>query len=102
MKNGASTSAGRPCSPLASGTRVTVVAKQGEGISLYLDGKLATEKKETGARAPNDEPLYIGREAWGADPANSENPGFFIGSLDDLKIWTRALTANEVSGSPAH
>jgi parallel beta-helix repeat protein len=78
-------------------TRVTVVAKQGEGVKLYLDGKLVVEKKDPDLRAQNDAPLIIGREAWGGDPANSGTPGFFSGEIDEVRIWARALSADEVA-----
>ena len=83
-------------------TRVTVVAKQGEGVKLYLDGKLATEKKDPDLRAQNDQPLIIGREAWGGGPPSTDTPGFFTGDIDDVTIWTRALSADEVAKTDAH
>jgi hypothetical protein len=82
-------------------TRVTVVAKQGEGVKLYLDDKLAASKPDTEVRAPNNQPLIIGRDSWGGDPPATSTPGFFVGSIDDVKIWTRALTAGEVAGNDA-
>ena len=82
-------------------TRVTVVAKQGEGVKLYLDGRLAVNKQDADARAQNDQPLIIGREAWGGDPPASDTPGFFVGDIDDLRIWTRALSAEEIAKAGA-
>jgi hypothetical protein len=82
-------------------TRVTVVAKQGEGVKLYLDGKLAVEKKDPDLRAQNAQPLIIGREAWGGDPVDSSKPGFFMGDIDEVRIWTRALSAEEVAKAEA-
>ncbi len=78
-------------------TRVTVAAKQGAGIQLYLDGKLAVDKKDADVRIQNEEPLIIGREAWGGDPPATSTPGFFVGDVDEVKIWTRALTADEIA-----
>lgn len=32
----------------------------------------------------------------GGDPATTQTPGFFAGDLDDVKVWTRALTSDEI------
>ena len=39
----------------------------------------------------------LGREAWGGDPPKGETPGFFQGLLDEVKIWTRPLTADQIA-----
>lgn len=77
-------------------THVAVVVKQGEGVVLYADGREVARKTHAGARFANDEPLVIGREAWGGDPPSTRQPGLFSGLIDDLKIWTRALRPAEV------
>jgi len=77
-------------------THVAAVIKQGEGVALFVNGKLVAEKRNPSPRAPNDQPLIIGREAWGGDPPAGDTPGFYIGILDELKIWTRALSADEI------
>ncbi|OGV66554.1 MAG: hypothetical protein A3K19_23865 [Lentisphaerae bacterium RIFOXYB12_FULL_65_16] len=77
-------------------THVVAVARQGEGIRLYADGRKVGEKQNPAPRAANSEPLVIGREAWGGEPANSKTPGFFVGWLDEVKIWSCALSDDEV------
>ena len=77
-------------------TRVVAVAKRGKGIALYADGKQVAEKANPAERISNDEPLIIGREQWGGDPATTKTPGFFVGELDEINVWTRALTPEEI------
>lgn len=77
-------------------THVTAVAQRGVGITLYADGKAVAEKKNPADRIANDEPLILGREQWGGDPASTKTPGFFIGQVDEVKVWTRALTPEEI------
>lgn len=82
-------------------THVAAVARRGEGVALYADGKRVAEKKNAADRIANDEPLIVGREQWGGDPATTKTAGFFAGDLDDVKVWTRALTADEIQAEAA-
>ncbi len=75
---------------------VTAVAAQGQGVVLYVNGQEVARKENKAVRATNYEPLILGREAWGGDPPDAKTPGFFVGLMDEVKIWTRALTAEEV------
>lgn len=82
-------------------THVAVAVKGSEGVIIYADGKPVAEKKNAADRAVNAEPLILGREAWGGDPPKGDTPGFFIGLLDEVRIWTRALTREEVQAECA-
>ncbi len=77
-------------------THVAAVAQRGKGVTLYADGKAVAEKKNAADRVTNYEPLIIGREQWGGDPASGKTPGFFVGQMDEVKIWTRALQPDEI------
>ena len=77
-------------------THVAAVAQQGQGVILYADGREVARKAHTGIRAGNSEPLVIGREAWGGDPASTKQVGLLSGLIDELKIWTRALGPEEI------
>jgi concanavalin A-like lectin/glucanase superfamily protein/Big-like domain-containing protein len=61
--------------------------------SIYIDGAL---NNTTGNIDPNNasitSPLYIGRD----NPANPDDGYFFHGSMDELRIYNRALSAAEV------
>jgi len=63
---------------------------------LYVDGKIAAVKENPARRATNLEPLILGREAWGGDPPQGATPGFYAGLIDEVKVWTRALSTDEV------
>jgi len=76
-------------------TYVMVVMQRGK-VAIYANGKLATSLEKDLARVPNGEPLIIGREAWGGDPAKGDAPALFLGSLDEIKIWTRAMSEREI------
>jgi hypothetical protein len=77
-------------------THVAAVVKQGVGVTLYVDGQPAAEIQNAKPRATNMEPLILGREAWGGDPPKGDTPGFYVGLMDEVKIWTRALSPAEV------
>ena len=77
-------------------THVAAVAQRGAGIAIYADGKRVAEKKNAADRIGNDEPLILGREQWGGDPSTTRTPGFFVGQMDEVKVWTRALTPEEI------
>ncbi len=78
-------------------THVVAVIKEGAGVTLYVNGQRVAGIANKAQRVHNDQPLIIGREAWGGAPPSTKQPGFFIGSIDDVKIWTRALSPQEVA-----
>ena len=82
-------------------THATVVMKGGQGVRLFADGKLVGEKQNPLARMENMDPLILGREQWGGDPPTTSGPGLLIGTLDQVRIWTRALTDAEVAAEQA-
>jgi hypothetical protein len=77
-------------------THVCVVVRSDSGITIYADGRKIADKAAAMPRSHNDEPLILGREAWGGDPPKGETPGFFVGLMDDVRIWGRALSEAEV------
>ena len=61
----------------------------GSRICLYVDGKLDISSEATGSVNVNDHNVLIG--------ANAEKPGRnFKGSIDDVRIYSYALSAEEV------
>lgn len=77
---------------------VAAVVEEGRRVSLYLDGKEYAAREVPGAKlATNDHPLRIGWEAWGGDPPKGETPGPFRGLIDEVKIWARLLSAEEIA-----
>lgn len=85
-----------PAVPAGRWSHVAVTLEAGRAITLYLGGKAVATKAITGAPAPNGEPLVIGREAWGGEEGH-EQPAYFRGLLDEVKVWKRALSPEEVA-----
>jgi hypothetical protein len=74
--------------------------RSGTTAQLYLDGNLIASAVNTPAYAPaQSSPLYIGSN--GLDPATSDPTAtpwdFFTGSIDDVRLYNRALSSSEVS-----
>lgn len=66
-----------------------VMVHDGEFDKIYIDGELANEKEVIGALNATNYPLGIG-----FDPIDDIN--YFIGALDDIQLYNRALSAEEV------
>jgi len=62
----------------------------GTGCSLYLDGALVGSKSATLAAYGNPFNTFVGNNA------NNMSQGPFKGLIDDIAIWNRALSADEV------
>jgi hypothetical protein len=77
-------------------THIAAVMKQGKGITLYVNGQAVAENRNVAPRATQDQPLILGKEPWGGDPPTGSTPGFYLGLLDEVKVWTRALSVEEV------
>lgn len=62
------------------------------GFKLFVDGQLVSELPSTNidCTTKNDAPLYLGKR--GAPP----HPNYFTGKLDDLRIYNRAISTEEV------
>jgi DNA-binding cell septation regulator SpoVG len=76
-------------------THLAVVMQRGR-VTIYANGKLVATKENDLPRVPNSEPLIIGREAWGGDPPKGDTAAMFLGCLDQIKVWTRALSEGEI------
>ena len=75
---------------------VAAVVEEGKGVTLYLDGKPIATRENAAKLAQNDLDLWIGKEAWGGDNRDPQIPGGFKGAIDDVKLWSRALTEDEI------
>lgn len=62
--------------------------KSGLNSKIYLNASLIFETNEANSISIGSGNLFFGRSQWGGNP--------FIGSLDDIGIWNRALSAEEV------
>jgi hypothetical protein len=82
-------------------THVAAVVEQGKGVTLYAAGRQVARLANPAHRETNAEPLIFGREAWGGDPPGGNTPGFFVGLIDEVRVWTRALGPEEVEADCA-
>jgi hypothetical protein len=74
---------------------VAVTFQSGQAITLYVDG---SEVKKVPMKQTIDlpeAPFLIGWNGW-AGRQNDPSPGWFVGMVDELKVWDRVLTADEV------
>jgi len=75
---------------------VAAVVEEGKGVVLYLGGKPVARNAHAAKLVQNDLDLWIGKEAWGGRPEDSQIPGHFAGGIDDVKLWSRALSEAEL------
>ncbi|MGW2281961.1 LamG-like jellyroll fold domain-containing protein [Streptomyces sp. NPDC001770] len=69
-----------------------VGVRQGDTISIYLDGKLAASAPAGGAGDVSTGPLSLGRAKWNGNPTD-----FWNGSVDQVQVFDKALGAADVS-----
>jgi hypothetical protein len=79
---------------------VAAVVEQGKGVIIYVNGQEVARKENPADRVMNSEPLIIGREAW-AGVNMVHEPCFFQGLIGEVKLWGRALTAEEIQAEAA-
>ena len=85
-----------PDIPIGRWSHVAVTLESNNQIVLYVDGEPVARKQITEKPAPNAEPLVIGREAWGGEEGQA-SPALFRGMIDEVKVYKRALSADEVA-----
>ena len=60
-----------------------------KNVSVFLNGKMVWDFKYSSPFAPNDLPLFIGKDI----PGSTE---YFLGSMDDLRIYDYPLKESEI------
>ncbi len=80
-----------PCPPGGQWTHVAAVY-DGTSMKVYYNSKLAGEKATSGALSTSAGPLYIGTKHPGAPSGDEYN-----GIIDELRLYSRALTESEVA-----
>ncbi|MBL8783725.1 MAG: carbohydrate binding domain-containing protein [Deltaproteobacteria bacterium] len=80
--------ADRACAPAGHWSLVTVV-KEGRQLRVYFNGTLRYEGETAAVQALNSSALVVGH----GDASRG-----FVGVLDDLRVWDRALAASEIRG----
>ena len=73
-----------------------VVTYDGSAIMLYIDG-VRVESRSATATPDNsgNHPVSIGADSLSQD-------GYFVGSIDEVRIWDRALTSSEIADIYKH
>ncbi len=61
----------------------------GTNMRTYLDGNLQTTDTASGSMTLNNKGVYIGMSAGSSNPFN--------GSIDEVMVWNRSLTTNEIN-----
>ncbi|MCF7764990.1 MAG: LamG domain-containing protein, partial [Verrucomicrobia bacterium] len=62
----------------------------GQTASIFIDGNLASSEKIAMRLRPSSFPLTIGQENLPGDPRA------FLGLIDEVRVWNRALSAQEI------
>ncbi|MBL6929790.1 MAG: hypothetical protein ISR44_11520, partial [Rhodospirillales bacterium] len=72
-----------------------------DGMKLYVDGELVDTNDYAGGMADNLNPLVLGASAHKTDEGEADEDdlkNFFEGQMDDVAVFDRALTADEIGG----
>jgi hypothetical protein len=80
--------------PLGVWTHLAMVC-DGNRLRVYLDGEEASNAVGCAAANGTVNGVYIGRN--NETPIVARAPDRTLGKLDDVRMWTRALTAQEIS-----
>lgn len=75
---------------------IAVVVEGGQ-VRLYVNGQMVQKHSAMHPLCANDEPLIFWHDARGGEPPSGDTPGFFIGIVDEVSIWHRALGDDEIA-----
>ena len=72
-----------------------IYSYDGQNLKMYVDGVLFGTTNQSGSLTNNNDPMYIG-----CSTATSNCPqlsAFYAGKIDDIGIWNRALSQQEIT-----
>ena len=75
---------------------VAATCEEGKVIKLYCNGAQVAEKAVSGQLVETPQCLAIGYEAWGGSKSDPKASGNFRGLIDEVKVWSRILSADEM------
>jgi hypothetical protein len=78
-------------------THIAATCEEGAVVKLYCNGAPIAEKPATEALCETSDIVTIGFEGWGGADSKPESSGNFHGLIDEVKLWSRVLTAEEVA-----
>jgi hypothetical protein len=86
----------KPAVKAGEWNHVAATCEEGVRVRLYCNGELVAEKAVEGELVEIDDSLTIGYENWGGVPAKAGQSGNFRGLIDEVRIWSRVLSEEEV------
>ncbi|MBM3500296.1 MAG: hypothetical protein FJX74_16690, partial [Armatimonadetes bacterium] len=90
-----------PVVPEGEWAHVAATCEEGVAVKLYCNGRLVAEKPVTELLCETSDVLTIGFEAWGGADSQPESSGNFHGLIDEIKLWSRVLSPEELAGEHA-
>lgn len=70
--------------------------RQGNNLNSFLNGALRANEFTFGSPDPKIDPLFLNNKGRIGSPANNSSAWYFNGKIDDVRIYGRALTNNEI------
>ncbi len=80
---------------------VAVTCEDGVGVRIYCNGQLVAEKAAVAPLVRTGNALTIGYENWGGLEAKAGVSGNFHGLIDEVAIWSRLLSDEEIAAEYA-
>ena len=72
-----------------------IYSYDGQNLKMYVDGVLYGTTNQSGSLTNNNNPMYIGCST---DTSNCPQlSAFYAGKIDDIGIWNRALSQQEIT-----
>jgi len=75
---------------------LAATCEDGVGVKVYCNGELVGEKAVTQPLIATSDVLTIGYENWGGPDAKPGDSGNFRGLIDEVKVWSRLLSAEQI------
>jgi hypothetical protein len=72
-----------------------IYSYDGQNLKMYVDGVLFGTANQSGSLTNNNNPIYIG--CTNATNNCPQLSSFYAGKIDDIGIWNRALTEQEIT-----
>jgi hypothetical protein len=72
-----------------------IYSYDGQNLKMYVDGVLFGTTNQSGSLTNNNNPMYIG--CTNATNNCPQLSSFFAGKIDDIGIWNRALSQQEIT-----
>ena len=71
-------------------------ARKASACACSTTGSRSARRRSPILSSTTPSPLTIGYEAWGGPNSSPRESGNFVGLIDEVKIWSRALSGDEI------